>query len=160
MESSVNSNTGNKQILSLLWLALRKAASAVANLVASSNFLAQTNAAPIGPALTVTWSSSPFTTTVGKTVRVRGEISGTTSAIDLAVGVVLLRDGLPIGPTGVALDSGHLDGKFAASIPWIDTLLAVGGPHVYSIQAFTTAANTITVPIGGAAIVVEERPAP
>lgn len=156
MESSVNSNTGNKQLLALVWLALRKG---VAGVIASSNYLTATNPAPIGPSGLVVFSA-PITTKVGKTVRVGVQISGSTSAIDTPVTIMLLRDGVPIGPTAVSLDSGHTDGKFTASIDWIDTLLAVGGPHTYAIQAAVAAGPTITIPTGGASIVLEERQAP
>jgi hypothetical protein len=61
---------------SLLRKALSNAQRALRSVLASANFLEQLNAAPIGPATSVTWTSSPFATGAGTTAKVAGTISG------------------------------------------------------------------------------------
>jgi hypothetical protein len=152
------------RVLNLVQMALARAARAARGLIASGNFLSQANTGgQLGPAVTVTWTSSPFTTIVGRTVNVFGSLSGTTSAVDTLVTFTLLRDGVQIGAASTT-SSGHVSPNFEVALDWIDTLVAVGGPHTYAIQA-TAGAGTITVPqtgpaTGGAVIVVQERPAP
>jgi hypothetical protein len=137
-------------------LALARASQASASLAGFSNRLQQINAAPLGPALNVTWSSSSFTSKTGKvlvmgalSLQAGGGTSGDTLNLQLlrggAIGVQLLPT---IGPA--AGDS------TAGTLLFIDSP-AIGTPVTYGI--FASAAHNITVAIGGAIILVQDWPA-
>jgi hypothetical protein len=157
MESATSTNTGYKQILSLLWLALRKAASAVAILTASGNRVQAQNTAPIGPSLVVQFTAT-ITPTVSGKIRVFGGMAGVMSAVDLTGTFQLGRGLVAIGPP-IPVSAGHVTADVAApTIEWTDSQ-PVGTPVTYNITFTGVGGSTTTVATAQAFLTLQELPA-
>jgi hypothetical protein len=145
-----------KYIDARIALALAKAQSAAASLAGFSNRLQQINAAPIGPALSVSWTSSPFTSKTGKvlvlaslSLQSGGGTPGDNMNVQLgkpgSIGALLLPT---VGPAAGASAVGT---QFFVDSP------VIGVPTTYGI--FVTAAHNMTVATGNAIILVQDLPA-
>lgn len=157
MESATSTNTGYKQILSLLWLALRKAANAVQVIVAFGNRVQATNPAPIGPALNVAFSQT-ITPVISGKVRVEGGIAGVMNAVDLTGTIQLFRGLVAIG-AAIPVSAGHVTADVGTgALEWTDSV-PTGAPVAYSIQFSGVGGSTTTVGTGQAYLTLQELPA-
>jgi hypothetical protein len=157
MESATSTNTGYKQILSLLWLALRKAASAVAALTASANRVQGQNPAMIGPSLVVSFTQT-ITPTVSGKIRIYAGMAGVMSAVD-DTGTFQLGRGLVAIGSPIPVSAGHVTADVAApAIEWTDTQ-PVGTPVTYNITFTGVAGSTTTVGAAQAYMTLQELPA-
>lgn len=148
------------RLIVLMQSALSTARRAVRSIIASNNFLSQVPGAPIAAAQVITWTSSPFTTSVARTVRVYGMLFGSVNNPAVTATFKILRDGSPIGATVEEVVSTGPPNLVAGQLEWIDTLPAIGGPHTYAIQCDVGPGNVVAVNPGQALIIVEERAAP
>lgn len=136
--------------------ALRALQLATGAVTSSENYDQAVNTASIGAAASVTWATPTGFTSTGtnQSVRVIATISGnctnaTAITCSLEKGV-----NVPIPAATVKVDTAA-NGDFTATIAWVDK----AGPYAaepFGITA-TAAAGTITVPIGAASILVEDR---
>ena len=123
------------------------------------NFLSQTNAAPVAPGATATWSSSPFVSVTGR-VEISAEMTlskngGTLAAADV-VTFTMLRDGTPIG--GQSRDTARANGADAIAngdLIWVDTPVP-GASHTYAIIATILGGHTGGILTHEATIVVQD----
>jgi hypothetical protein len=151
-----------KRIESRIALALARAEAALAGVLSLSNHISQTNGAPIGPAATVNWTSTPF---VSRTGQVRIEAMATVTGVGgtgvAGDGIVftLFRDGITF--VGVPVTNNIPPGALAASdatLAWDDTVVA-GSSHTWAIRVTDgTGGHTITIPTGDALIRLLELP--
>lgn len=126
--------------------------------IASTNFFAQKNADPLGPAGSLTFSASAITPVSGRSIEITAEVTVATDTFPVLVEFDLVRDVTPIGPqafrAAVANGEGGITGY---SVTWIDTVPAVGVPHTYSIRVLPVSGE-VSIDANQASITVAERP--
>lgn len=128
----------------------------------SHNTISQFNAAPIGPAATVEWDSSPFVSRTGR-VLITGTISvspGTLADGDPVLAQIF-RDGTTAvsGTSEVAAGTAGASVKAFAVCTFTDTVTP-GSSHTWGIRASIGNAHTGQIVIGDATIVVTDIGAP
>lgn len=144
-----------KRLESRIAIALSRADSAIKALTALGNNLSQLNAAPIGPALSVKWTSSTFTPSASGSGKVLvlgfATINPGTNTDQLIVQII--RDAATgVGPFSTSTITG---GQAFGVVCWIDQVTP-GTPHTWSVQASSPA--NVTIPAAEAVVVLIELP--
>lgn len=110
----------------------------------------QANAAPIGPLLTVTFTTTAITPTKSGTFMVWGNLAANASGVSTQAGTLLL-DGVTVLDTQISGTGGA--GPFDMSFLGFVTVSFAA--HTFAVQA-TASAGTNTIPAGDAAIMFLE----
>lgn len=124
----------------------------------TTNNLSQINAAPIGPAATNLWNSSPFVSATGRVLVVgyanANAAGGTLAAGDALVGNIVRDSATNISAScevAAAAAGGVAQGTVFA---WMIDTVTPGVSHVWGIQVAAGGGHTATIPISGANITV------
>jgi hypothetical protein len=125
------------------------------SLAASANDDAETNGAPLAPAIAPAFNSGVQTYSRVSSVRVAGMMSGVCDAVDRVGQVELLMDGVAIGGAELVA-AGHVTANIGGSLEWIAHNVPAG-VHTFGVR-LTLTAGTLTVGIRNAVIVVEQKP--
>jgi len=123
--------------------------------LAAPNALTQLNAAPLGPATTVSLATAAtFTRALSGKFVVAARLSGTDAGDTDTIAAQLTLDGTPVGPVS-KVDTGFAGATWDTSITWIVTIADTATHHA-GITA--TGASALTVAIDQASVVVYELP--
>lgn len=122
----------------------------------AANQSANINPTQLGPAATVSFAAPAITLTTGKRFRISVSISGLASALDLTGTVTILKNGSAFaGSPNYVTAAGHATADIAGGFTWMDENPGASAV-TYSVQ-LAMGSGTVTVPVGQASIVVEER---
>jgi hypothetical protein len=151
-----------KRLESRIAIALARAEAAFAGISSLSNSLNQANAAPVGPANAVSWTSSAFIPRTGF-VRIGAQMTvtgtGGTAVAGDAITFSIVRDGATVigAPLQLNIAPGTLVTS-AGTLLWEDSVTP-GTSHTWAIRATDfTGGHTLLLPTGLAMIQLLELP--
>jgi len=144
---------------------------AMGAVVAGSNIDAETNGGSIGGANpAVAWVSSSYTPKLSGRLLVIATITGNDATVSEAVTYALIKNatasvaaniaglgGTSLGPAGMITEAG-LHGDFGNTICWVTSATDTPPRTGVTLAIAAAATHNLTVPIGGASIVIIELP--